>query len=58
MWNISISNQKCFELDKIREHRLHLERLATSKSLVNISSPNKPSFLIYKAKKLMMEEGK
>lgn len=57
MWNITISNKKCNEFDKIRDHRLHLERLITSKARLDQTTPNKPSFLMYKAKKLKMEEG-
>jgi hypothetical protein len=57
MWNLTYSNQKCYEIEKIREHRLHLERIVTMKKGIDIKEPHKPSFLVFKAKKEIMEEG-
>lgn len=58
MWNMNYSNRKCNELEKIRDHRLHLERLVTAKTNIDQAEPIKPSFLIFKAKKERMEQGK
>jgi hypothetical protein len=56
MWNMSFSNRICNEHNKIREHKLHLERIITTKPVIDVKEPIKPSFLQFKAKKEKMEQ--
>lgn len=55
MWRTQYANRKCNEYEKIREHKMMLERLVTAKSVINIKEPNKPNFLVHKAKKEQIE---
>lgn len=56
MWNTHYSNKRCNEIEKVKEHKMHLERLVTVKTMLDINEPVKPSFLIHKAKKKALEE--
>jgi len=56
MWNTQYSNSRCNEINKIKEHKMHLERLVTAKSTLDVKEPMKPTFLIHNAKKEKMEE--
>jgi hypothetical protein len=58
MWNLSYGNRKCNEYERIREHRMHLERIVTVKPSIDYKEPKKPTFLAERAKKEKMEEGK
>ncbi len=58
MWNTHYSNRRCNEIEKIREHKMHLERLVTTKSALDVKEPLKPAFLVHKAKKEKMEQEK
>jgi hypothetical protein len=37
---------------------MHLERLVTTKAGIDMTKPKKPSFLMFKAKKEKMEQGR
>ena len=56
MWNTQYANRKCQDFEKIREHKMHLERLVTIKRVIDIKEPNKPGFLVHKAKNEKMTE--
>ncbi len=58
MWNRSYSNRKCNELERIREHRMHLERIVTVRSSLDLKEPYKPKFLSERLKKEKIEEGR
>jgi hypothetical protein len=58
MWNLAYANRKCNALDKFVDHKLFLERIASSKPALKISSPQVFPFLKIKAKKINLEEGK
>ena len=58
MWNTKYSNRIVNFHNKIREQRLHLERLVTIKPMIDISEPYKPSFLKNHLKKKEEEEEK
>ena len=58
MWNLNYSNNKLNEFERKRDHKGHLERLIFTKKVIDIEEPVKPSFLIFKAKKEKMEQGK
>jgi len=61
MWNLTFSNRRCNEYDKIKvkfitliwnkEHKLHLERVITIKPRIILKEPLIPSFLLNKSKK-------
>jgi hypothetical protein len=56
MWNVQFSNGKCNEINKIKEHKLHLERIVTAKTMLDVKEPVKPLFLASRAKKEKMDE--
>jgi hypothetical protein len=58
MWTTHYSNRRCNEIEKIKEHKMHLERLVTVKTMLDIKEPKKPGFLVFKAKKEKMEQEK
>jgi hypothetical protein len=58
MWGLSYANRKCNEYERIREHRMHLERLITIRPSIDDREPKKPRFLVERAKKEKMEEGR
>lgn len=58
MWNTRYSNRIVNFHNKIREQRLHLERLVTIKPMVDIKEPYQPAFLKKNLKKKEMEEEK
>lgn len=58
MWHLQINNRKCNEFEKIRSHKMFLEKIYSIKPSIDIKEPKKPSFLIFKAKKEVMAQGK
>lgn len=58
MWNTLYANRIVNFHNKIKEQRLHLERLVTMKPVIDIAEPYKPSFLKTRLKKEQMEEEK
>lgn len=58
MWNRTYSNRICNFRDKIREQSMHLERLFTIKTSIDIKEPYQPSFLKTHACKDQIEEDK
>jgi hypothetical protein len=56
MWNTHYSNRRCNELEKIKEHKMHLERIVTVKTMLDMKEPKKPRFLVERSKKEKMEE--
>jgi len=58
MWNTHYSNRRCNEIEKIREHKMHLERLVTAKPILDVKEPHKPMFLVQRAKKEATEAEK
>ena len=52
------SNRKLKEYEKIREHRMHLERLVTVRSSIDKKEPIKPLFMKERLKKEKIEEGR
>ena len=42
---------------KSKEHRMHLERIVTIRSSLNIKQPYIPRFLMERSKKVKIEEG-
>ncbi len=58
MWNSQFSNSRCNEMEKIKEQKMHLERLITSKSTMSMEEPMKPSFLYTRSKKEQIEKEK
>jgi hypothetical protein len=57
MWNTSYSNRKCNEIERIKDHRMHLERIVTVRSSLDTTEPYKPKFLGERLKKEKMDEG-
>jgi hypothetical protein len=57
MWNKAYSNRKCNELERIKDHRMHLERIITIRSSLDIAEPHQPKFLKERLKKEKMDEG-
>lgn len=51
MWNTHYSNRKCNEIEKIKEHKMHLERIVTVKTTLDMKQPKKPRFLVERSKK-------
>ena len=51
MWNTYYSNRKCNEIEKIKDHKRHLERIITVKPMLDVKEPMKPRFLTLNAKK-------
>ena len=58
MWNTQYLNRICHIQDKIREQRLHLERVITMKPVIDVEEPIMPSFLKTRLAKKEMEEEK
>jgi hypothetical protein len=58
MWNVLHLNRICHIQDKIREQRLHLERVITMKPVIDVEEPITPSFLKTRLAKKEMEEEK
>ncbi len=42
------SNRKCNEFDRFQQHKLHLERIVSTKPAVKLETPKKPGFLFRK----------
>lgn len=55
MWNFKSSNEIINELNRLRNHREHLERLFLSKTVLNTSTPYTPKFLINNASNIQNE---
>ena len=58
MWNFQFSNRRCNEIEKIKEHKMHLERLVTAKPILDVKEPHKPGFLVHRSKKEAIEAEK
>lgn len=56
MWQLEYNNPICNHRTKLYDQRLHVERVLSARGKTDTKSPIKPSFLIYKAKKVEMEE--
>ena len=56
MWNLHYSNRKCNEIEKIKDHKRHLERIVTVKPMLDVKAPVKPGFLTKRSKKEATEK--
>lgn len=55
MWNLVYSNKTCNEYNRFREHKEFLERLSKTRHVIDTTTPNKPKFFEYHAKKKVMK---
>lgn len=56
MWKLEYNSPICNHRTKLIEQRLHIERVLSARGKTNTRGSKMPSFLIYKAKKIEMEE--